>query len=222
MNLRTPARRSFAKLAVSIVAAVLLGSFAACGEITTTPLTTGGDKAPQAPPPPEGQPPTQGTANSFTVTPGAYQAAEVTGPGKISFTVVGINMALDQDAWPIIFFYDSNGYTGGKGGSGGFNGDLRNFKLKFYDSKGVIASESYYVEPKGNTPRWDPAIARNVSLEWGPDFVMSTIDGIPFRKAGSVSGTFIVGIGYPPAIRAGWDKAVYTNIVWPAGSTRIK
>lgn len=131
-------------------------------------------------------------------------------------------MDLDQDAWPIIFFYDSNGYTGGKGGSGGFNGDLRNFKLKFYDSKGVIASESYYVEPKGNTPQWNPAVTRTVSLEWGPDFVTSTVDGIPFRKAGSVSGTFIVGIGYPPSIRNGWDNAVYTNIVWPAGSTRIK
>jgi len=198
----------------------MLGSFASCGEITTTPTqTSGGEKAPQATP--EGQPPTSGTANSFTVSPGAYQAAEVTGPGKISFTVVGINMDLDQDAWPIIFFYDSKGYTGGKGvkGGGGFNGDLRNFKLKFYDSNGVIASESYYVEPKGNTPRWEPAKARTVSLEWGPDFVMSTIDGIPFRKAGSVSGTFIVGIGYPPSIRAGWDNAVYTNIVWPAGST---
>jgi hypothetical protein len=225
VNVETPDRRSFTRLAVSVVAAVVLGSFASCGEITTTPIDSGGkektpsEKTPSEPPAPGSA---GGPANSFTVTPGGYQSAQVTGPGKISFTVVGINMDLDKDAWPIIFFYDSMGYTGGKGGSGGFNGDLRNFKLKFYDSNGVIASESYYVEPKGNTPRWDPAVARTVSLEWGSDYVQSTIDGIPFRKAGSVSGTFIVGIGYPPSIRAGWDNAVYTNIVWPAGSTRIK
>ena len=221
VNVKTPERRSFVKQAVSVVAAVILSSFASCGEITTTPIDAGGgDKAPSETPAPAATP--GGSANSFTVTPGGYQSAQVTGPGKISFTVVGINMDLDKDAWPVIFFYDANGYTGGKGGSGGFNGDLRNYKLKFYDSNGVIASESYYVEPKGNTPRWDPAVARTVSLEWGPDYVQSTIDGIPFRKSGSVSGTFIVGIGYPPSIRAGWDNAVYTNIVWPAGSTRIK
>lgn len=220
MNVKRPERRSITKIATSAVAAVLLGSFASCGEITTTPVDVGGKEKPasenplQVPPVP--------SANTFTVSPGAYQAAEVTGPGRISFTVVGIDMDLDKDAYPIIFFYDSKGYTGGKGGSGGFDGDLRNYKLKFYDSNGVIASESYYVEPKGNTPRWNPAVARTVSLEWGSDFVTSTIDGIPFRKPGSVSQTFIVGIGYPPSIRKGWDNAVYTEIVWPAGSTRIK
>ena len=220
MNVQGPERRSFMKFAVSAVAAVILGSFAACGEITTTPIDTGGSKKPPSENPPQVPPGSSG--KSFTVTRGAYQAAEVTGPGKISFTVVGINMDLDKDAQPIIFFYDSKGYTGGKGGSGGFNGDLRNYKLKYYDSNGVIASESYYVEPRGNTPQWNPSVARTVSLEWGPDFVMSTIDGIPFRKPGSVSKKFIVGIGYPPSTRNGWDNAVYTKIVWPAGSTRIQ
>ncbi len=165
--------------------------------------------------------PTPG-GETFTVSPRDYRAVQVSGPGRLSFTVVGINMDLDKDAWPIIFFYDSKGYTGGKGGSGGFNGDLRNYKLKFYDANGVIASESYYVQPKGNTPRWEPTVARTVSLEWGSDFVTSTIDGIPFRKPGSVAGSFIVGIGYPPSIRNGWDGAVYTNIVWPAGSVKVK
>lgn len=162
-----------------------------------------------------------GGGTSFTVTPGSYQRVQVTGPGKFSFTVVGINMDLDKDAWPIIFFYDGNGYTGGKGGSGGFNGDLRNYKLKFYDANGVIASESYYVQPKGNTPRWSSTVARNVTLEWGSGFVESTVDGIPFRKNAAVSGTFTLGIGFPPSIRSGWDGAVYSNIVWPAGSTKI-
>lgn len=157
----------------------------------------------------------------FTVSPGAYQRVKVSGPGKVSFTVVGIDMDLDKDAWPIVYFYDDKGYTGGKGGSGGFNGELRTYKLKFYDANGVIASESYYVEPKGNTPRWDPNVARTVTLEWGPDFVESTVDGIPFRKNASVPGSFTVGIGYPPSVRPGWDGAVYTNIVWPAGSTKV-
>lgn len=168
-----------------------------------------------------GSVPVVGTGPGFTVTPGAYQRVRVRGPGRISFTVVGINMDLDKDAWPIVYFYDDKGYTGGKGGSGGFNGELRTYKLKFYDASGVIASESYYVEPKGNTPRWDPAVARAVTLEWGADFVQSTVDGIPFRKGGSVAPTFTIGIGYPPAVRPGWDGAVYTNIVWPAGSTKV-
>jgi hypothetical protein len=164
----------------------------------------------------------KGGGESYTVTPGSYQRVLVTAPGKISFTVVGVNMDLDKDAWPIVYFYDHKGYTGGKGGSGGFNGELRSYKLKYYDASGVIASESYYVEPKGNTPRWDPKVARSVTLEWGTDFVMSTVDGIPFRKSSSVAGTFTLGIGYPPAVRPGWDGAVYTNVVWPAGSTKIK
>ncbi len=158
----------------------------------------------------------------FTVSPGDYQRVQVTGPGKISFTVVGVNMDLDKDAYPIVYFYDSKGYTGGKGGSGGFNGELRSYKLKFYDASGVIASESYYVEPKGNTPRWSQTVARAVTLEWGSGFVESTVDGIPFRKNASVASTFTVGIGYPPTVRPGWDGAVYTNIVWPAGSTAVK
>jgi hypothetical protein len=288
MKMKMPGRESFMKFAVAAVAALVLGSLASCGEITTTPTdpnkqnvmhgvitgkglplqgvqVSGGTELVTSDPagnyrtylPPGNRtivftksgyntvsmPVTAETksvikadvdmttqtttvvvtgGDTFTVSPGASQAVQVTGPGRLSFTVVGINMDLDKDAWPVIFFYDSKGYTGGKGGSGGFNGDLRNFKLKYYDANGVIASESYYVEPKGNTPRWNPAVARTVSLEWGSDFVTSTIDGIPFRKPGSVAGTFIVGIGYPPSIRNGWDKAVYTNIVWPAGSTKVK
>lgn len=162
-----------------------------------------------------------GGGESFTVSPGSYQRVQVSAPGKISFTVVGINMDLDKDAWPIVYFYDSKGYTGGKGGSGGFNGELRSYKLKFYDANGVIASESYYVEPKGNTPRWNATSARTVTLEWGSGFLESTVDGIPFRKTASVAGTFTLGIGYPPTIRPGWDGAVYTNIVWPAGATKV-
>lgn len=216
MSVRSPRQGAFTKCALSIMAAVVLGAVASCGEITTTPVAVQGGGAPEATPPPAAG---GGATNSFTVEQGTHQAVYVTGPGKISFTVVGINMDLDKDAQPIIFFYDEKGYTGGKGASGGFNGDLRNFKLKYYDANGRIASESYYVEPKGNTPRWDPSVARTVSLEWGDGFVQSTIDGIPFNKPGLVPASFTVGIGYPPAIRAGWDGAVYTNIVWPAGST---
>jgi hypothetical protein len=220
MTLKYAGRTFFNRVAASVAAAAMAVALASCGEITTTPIDVPAEQPKQTPAPSGGG--GGGVLNGFTVTPGDFQAVQVTGPGKISFTVVGINMDLDKDAQPIIFFYDGKGYTGGKGGSGGFNGDLRNYKLKFYDANGVIASESYYVQPKGNTPRWDPSVARTVSLEWGADYVQSTIDGIPFRKAGAVSNTIIVGIGYPPAIRVGWDRAVYTNIVWPAGATRIK
>jgi len=217
MNARTPERKRFAKGAVSIMAVAILGVAASCGEITTTPLTVQDTGKTETTPPPV----TGGGGNSFTVAAGTHQAVAVTGPGKISFTVVGINMDLEKDSQPIIFFYDGMGYTGGKGGSGGFNGDLRNYKLKYYDANGKIASESYYVEPKGSTPRWDPNVARTVSLEWGDGFLESTVDGIPFRKTGSMPSSFTVGIGFPPSIRQGWTGAVYTNIVWPAGSKPV-
>ena len=285
MNMRMPGRDSMIKFAASTMALVILGSFASCGEITTTPTdpdkqnvmfgvitskslplegvqVSGGIKTVTSDPAgsyrtylhtgdstivfskagfsPVSKPVSAGTKSEikadiamtpgggggggggYTVTPGSYQRVKVTGPGKISFTVVGINMDLDKDAWPIVYFYDSKGYTGGKGGSGGFNGDLRSYKLKYYDASGVIASESYYVEPKGPTPRWSSTMVRTVTLEWGSGFVTSTVDGIPFRKPGSVSNTFILGIGYPPAVRPGWDGAVYTNIVWPAGSVKVQ
>lgn len=194
-------------MAAGVLIGVGLFLVAACGSVDNNNPTgsTGGGTS----------------GGSFTATGGSYQRVKVTGPGKISFTVVGIDMDLDRDAQPIVYFYDDKGYTGGKGGSGGFNGELRNYKLKFYDAYGTIRSESYYIQPKGSTPRWRSTEARNVTLEWGTDFVESSVDGIPFRKSGAVADTFYLGIGWPPAVRNGWEGAVYSNIVWPKGSTKI-
>jgi hypothetical protein len=195
---------------LGLTAGVMLGSalflIAACGSVDNNNPTgsTGGGTS----------------GGSFTSTGGSYQRVQVTGPGKISFTVVGIDMDLDKDSQPIVYFYDDQGYTGGKGGRK-FNGDLRNYKLKYYDDTGKCVSESYYIQPKGSTPRWRSTEARNVTLEWGDGFVESSVDGIPFRKAGVIPSTFYVGIGWPPAVRSGWEGAVFTNIVWPKNSTKI-
>lgn len=158
------------------------------------------------------------SSSSFTVTPGASLARNTTGDGKISFTVTGIDMDLDRDSQPIVFFYDSNGYGGGRT-TGGFQGELRNYKLKYYGTHGEIESESYHGQRFRSTESYD------IILEWktgNEGYVRSTINGVPFEKPGAVADAFVVGVGYPPAVRPGWDGAVYTNIVWPKGSTELK
>ncbi len=175
-------------------------SIGGCGD-----ATTGADSA---------------SGGSFTVSPGAYQRRQVKGPGKMTFSIKGVDMDLESDKQPIVYFYDSHGYGGGRK-TGGFHGELRNYKLKYYDLTDTCVSESYYVQPKGSTPRWAKDMTRKVSIEWGADFVETTVDGIPFRKPGQVATTFTLGIGYTPTV-PGWDNAVYTDIVWPKGSTEVK
>lgn len=155
---------------------------------------------------------------SFTVTPGSYERRNTSGDGKISFSVTGIDMDLDRDSQPIVCFYDSKGYGGGRS-TGGFQGELRNYKLKYYGTHGQIESESYHGY------RFKSDQTYTVVLEWktGSDgYVRSTVNGAVFEKPGAVASSFTVGIGYPPAVRPGWDGAVYTNIVWPKGSTEVK
>jgi len=178
-----------AVLSVAMLALAING----CGDTTTTP--EGGD--------------------TFTVA-GNTLSRTVTGSGKISFTVKGIDMDLEKDKQPIVFFYDSKGYGGGRT-TGGFQGELRNYKLKYYSSNGQIASESYHGS------RFSSSQSYNIVLEWqtGAGFVKSTIDGKEFSKPGGVSETFTLGIGYAPTV-PGWEGAVYTNIVWPKGSKEIK
>jgi hypothetical protein len=152
-----------------------------------------------------------GSSSSFTVTKGASQTRTVKGSGKISFTVVGIDMDLDKDKQPIVFFYDAKGYGSGRT-TGGFQGELRNFKLKYYGTSGQIESESYHGTKFRSTESY------NITLEWktGNDgYVQSTINGSVFQRGGGVADTFTLGIGYPPGGVSGWDGAVYTNIKWP-------
>jgi hypothetical protein len=159
-----------------------------------------------------------GGGSSFTVTPGSYIRRSTSGDGKISLTLTGVDMDLDRDSQPLIYFYDAKGYGGGRT-TGGFQGDLRNFKLKYYGTHGEIESESYHGSRFRSTESY------NIVLEWktGNDgYVRSTINGSVFEKPGAVGESFTVGIGYPPAVRPGWDGAVYTNIVWPKGSKEVK
>jgi len=161
--------------------------------------------------------PTSSSDSSFTVTPGAYVRRTTSGDGKMSFTVTGIDMDLERDKLPIVYFYDDSGYGYGRT-TGGFQGELRNYKLKYYGTSGQIESETYhhYVFHSEQT--------YNVVLEWktGEDgFVRSTVDGQVFEAGGGVADSFTVGLGYAPS-GSSWDGAVYTNIVWPKGSKEVE
>ena len=191
-------------LIATLSVALLTLAISGCGEVTnpdaaaTPGATTGG--------------------SSFTVTQGASERRSVSGDGKISFTVTGIDMDLEKDKQPIVHFYDSKGYGAGRT-TGGFQGELRNYKLKYYGTSGQIESESYHGTKFRSTESY------NIVLEWKTGregYVQSTINGNVFQKPGAVSEAFTLGIGYPPSGTVGWDNAVYTNIVWPKGSTEIK
>jgi hypothetical protein len=186
-------------LAAVLSVAVLALSIGGCGDATTTTSPSG-------------------SSTTFTVTPGGYERRQVTGDGSISFSVKGIDMDLDRDKQPIVYFYDSKGYGHGRT-TGGFQGELRNYKLKYYHQNGKIASETYHGY------RFSSSQTYTVVLEWktgANGYVRSTVDGKVFEKSGQVADTFTLGIGYPPPGTPGWDGAVYTNIVWPKGSTELK
>ncbi len=179
-------------------AALLTVAIGGCGEVTDTTGST--------------------STTSFKVTPGDYMGRKVSGDGKISLTITGVDMDDQRDSQPLIYFYDGKGYGGGRT-TGGFQGDLRNYKLKYYGSHGEIESESYHGTKFRSTETY------NVVLEWktGNDgFMRSTINGSVFEKPGAVADSFTVGIGYPPSVRPGWDGAVYTNIVWPKGENEVR
>jgi hypothetical protein len=126
-------------------------------------------------------------------------------------------MDPERDSQPLIYFYDSKGYGGGRS-TGGFQGDLRNYKLKYYGTHGQIESETYHHYD------FDSTTSYNVVLEWktGEDgFVKSTVNGQEFVGPGAVAESFTVGLGYAPSGQS-WDGAVYTNIVWPKGSKEVE
>jgi hypothetical protein len=136
----------------------------------------------------------------------------------MTFNVTGIDMGLEEDNQPIVYFYDETGYGGGRT-TGGFQGDLRNYKLKYYDDNGDIASESYHGS------RFSSDQTYSITLEWqtgANGYVKSIINGSEFSKPGSVDEHFTIGIGWPPAVRNGWAGAVYTEIVWPEGAKQVQ
>jgi hypothetical protein len=148
--------------------------------------------------------------DTLTVTPGANMDVKVTKPGKMSFNVKGINMDPEKDSQPIVFFYDGSGYGGGRT-TGGFQGDLRNYKLKVFDVNGELMgdeSEKYGYE-------WKSADTVHVIVEWNASSITTTVGGVVAVKSGTIPSTFTIGVGYPPSSRPGWDGAVYTDINWP-------
>jgi len=148
--------------------------------------------------------------NSLTVTPGANLRVNVSGSGKMSFTVKGIDMDLAKDNQPIVYFYDSKGFGGGRT-TGGFQGDLRNYKLKVFDVNGALMG----VESEKYGYPWKSGDSVAVTIEWNSSSITARVGGIVAVKNGSIPNNFTIGVGYPPSARNGWDGAVYTDITWP-------
>lgn len=148
--------------------------------------------------------------NSLTVTPGASLRVEVKGPGRLSFTVKGIDMDPDKDSQPIVYFYDSKGFGGGRS-TGGFQGDLRNYKLKVFDVNGDLMGDEF--ERYGY--EWNSGDSVAVTIEWNASSITARVGGAVAVKTGAIPSNFTIGVGYPPTARDGWDGAVYTDIDWP-------
>ncbi len=149
-------------------------------------------------------------SNSLTVSPGANLRVEVTKPGKLSFTVKGIDMDPDKDSQPIVYFYDSRGFGGGRT-TGGFQGDLRNYKLKVFDVNGDLMGDEF--ERYGY--EWNAGDSVAVTIEWTASSITARVGGAVAVKNGAIPSNFTIGVGYPPTARNGWDGAAYTNINWP-------
>jgi len=149
-------------------------------------------------------------SSSLTVTPGANLRVEVKGAGKMSFKVKGIDMSLDKDSQPIVYFYDSKGFGGGRT-TGGFQGDLRNYKLKVFDVNGELMGN----ESEKYGYKWNAGDTVAVTIEWNSSSITARVGGVTAVKEGSIPNNFTIGVGYPPTARNGWDGAVYTDINWP-------
>ncbi len=148
--------------------------------------------------------------SSLTVTPGAFLRVKVNGSGRMSFTVKGIDMDLEKDSRPIVYFYDDKGYGGGRT-TGGFQGDLRNYKLKVFDVNGALMG----IESEKYGYQWNAGDSVDVTIEWTSSSITARVGGKVAVKSGSIPSSFTIGVGYPPAARPGWDGAVYTDIDWP-------
>lgn len=157
------------------------------------------------------------SSDTFTVEPYEYIRYSTSGDGKMSFTVTGIDMDKEIDNQPIVHFFDSLGYGGGRA-TGGFQGDLRNYKLKYYGSHGILESEDYHGFVFKSDQSYDIVLEWKTGIE---GYVQATVNGAVCNKPGAVAENFTVGIGWPPAVRNGWAGAVYTDIVWPKGSQKI-
>lgn len=148
--------------------------------------------------------------DSLSVSPGANLRVQVTKPGRLSFTVKGIDMDKDKDSQPIVYFYDGKGYGGGRS-TGGFQGDLRNYKLKVFDVNGDLMGD----ESEKYGYQWRTGDSVAVTIEWTTAAITARVGGTTAVKEGAIPSSFTIGIGYPPTSRNGWDGAVYSGIDWP-------
>jgi hypothetical protein len=194
---------------LGVAGALLLGgallTLSACGKAKST--------TPTSPTAPDTSNSAANVTATFTANPGVHMDYRVTGPGKITFTVTGVDDD-EPDSRAIVYFYDFKGWTGGRGGAG-FNGELRNHKFKWYDANGKIRAETYH----GTV--FHSRDTHNVVVEWSAGGMNCAIDGRLQQWGGPVAFPFTLGIGWPPGIRGGFAGAVYTNVVWPEGATKL-
>jgi hypothetical protein len=154
---------------------------------------------------------------SFTVAPGLNTNYQVNSlPATLTFNVVGIENEPDNQ--PIAFFYDAKAYTGGQTDGRGFNGEMRSQKLKVYAANGPLMGN----ESKKYGVNWKGSSTYKVKLEFTAGYVRLFVNDVQVeQKDGLVSSVFTLGIGWPPKIRSGFAGAVYTDVHWPIGSTKI-
>lgn len=153
------------------------------------------------------------TTPVFTADGGTFIRKRVTVPAKMTFKVTGVDGDDDRDMQPIVYFYDDRGFTGGRGGAG-FNGDLRNQKLKVYD----VNDDLMGFEGERYGYDWNSSDTVSVTIEWTANSVTAQVGDRWAVKNGPVANTFTIGVGLPPSARPGWTGLTFTDIVWPAGS----
>lgn len=194
-------RRFLSRSAVASAAVVAMVFFAACGEVSTTPTSAGGVEAV--------------SGETLTVTSGVRLERRVSGPGRLEFDMTnmhdGNTAAKRHLAW---------GYEPGQNFNGGRTGNGAEFGLRSYKMKVFGAGGHFISEPRYNI-KWDRAKTYHVVIEWDAGRVSANIDGTIVGVGGSFPGDWIIGIGWPPAVRPGIDGLIISNIRWPSGSTKL-
>jgi len=190
-------------LGVSTASVVAVGAvlFTACGEITTTPTSAGGVEAV--------------SGETLTVTSGVRLERRVSGPGRLEFDMTNMydgNTAMKRHfAWG---YEPGQSFNGGRTGNGAEWG-LRSYKIKVFGSGAKFISEPRY------NIKWDRSKTYHVVIEWDAGAVSADIDGTRVGVGGTFPSDWIVGIGWPPAVRPGIDGLKISNIKWPKGSTKL-
>lgn len=194
-------RRFLLGLSAVSVAAVVAVFFTACGEISTTP--TSGERTEVA------------GGETLTVASGVRLERQVSGPGRLEFDMTNMHDGNTEAKRHIAWGYEpGQNFNGGRTGNGAEFG-LRSYKMKVFGVGGDFISEPRY------TIKWDRAKIYHVVIEWDAGTVSADIDGTAVSVGGSFPSSWIIGIGWPPAVRPGIDGLKISNIQWPEGSTKL-